>query len=87
MYIAAQQGHAAVVDAFAHKMEAITLRQRAGWAPIHVAAAEGHWRCVTVLLDNNAFINTQTRDGETPVFLAAQNGQVEFVFLKDTWFQ
>ena len=42
MYIASQQGHVNVMDAWVYRMETITTRQKMGWAPLHAAVQGGH---------------------------------------------
>eukprot|EP00729_Bicosta_minor_P003884 gene3884-biopygen17819 len=81
IFLAAQEGHADVVQALlASNADVNQAEATIGATPVFIAAEDGHVEVVKLLLANNADVNqAKTDTGATPVFIAAQNGHVDVV--------
>jgi len=79
LFIAAQQGHIAVVDALLEKNVNPNQAKLNGATPLLVAAQNGHPEIVKALLKNAANPSLAMSDGTTPLFIAAQNDRVHIV--------
>jgi ankyrin repeat protein len=81
VYIAAKEGHAAVVQFLLEKGAAPEGRAENDRTPLWVAADNGHANVVKVLLEKGAIVDARDDAGITPLARAAQHGYVEVVQL------
>ena len=75
LFLAAQQGHAAVVALLWQHGAVVDTRLRTGRTPLHTAVEGGHDDVVRVLLGARADVNCADQDGATPLLIAAAAGR------------
>ena len=74
LFIAAQEGHASVVELLL-KADGVDVNKARedGATPLYIAAREGHASVVELLLKADGVdVNKGDEDGATPLFIAAQ---------------
>ena len=76
IYIAAQEGHAAVVSTLLAAGADKDAAKNDGATPVLIAAQEGHEAVVSMLLAAGADKDAGTLSGATPFFMAAQHGHL-----------
>jgi ankyrin repeat protein len=81
LYIAAKEGHLAVVKLLLEKGAAIEAKAEDGCTPISTAAFNGHADVVKLLLERGAAVEGKHKDRVTPLAMAAQQGHLEVVRL------
>jgi ankyrin repeat protein len=81
LYIAAGEGHLAVVELLLGKGAAIEAKAEDGCTPLSTAAFNGHADVVRLLLERGAAVEGKHKDGVTPLAMAAQQGHLEVVRL------
>jgi ankyrin repeat protein len=79
LYIAAKEGHVAVVKLLLEKGAAIEAKADDGCTPLSIAAFNGHADLVALLLERGAAIEGKHKDSVTPLEMAAQQGHLEVV--------
>mmetsp|Transcript_19908 Transcript_19908/g.75230 ORF Transcript_19908/g.75230 Transcript_19908/m.75230 type:complete len:144 (-) Transcript_19908:32-463(-) len=80
LYIAAQKGHPAVVQALLHRAANKEAVEKCfGATPLNVAAFSGHLQVVRALLRHGADMNTASMNGWTPLKSAACEGHQDVV--------
>ena len=62
-------------------LQALTLRNQLGWAPLHTAAFRGHHLALRTLLEAGAPVDEESADGWTALQLAASQGRASIVRL------
>jgi ankyrin repeat protein len=81
LYIAAGEGHLAVVKLLLEKGAAIEAKAEDGCTPLSTAAFNGHADVVKLLLERGGAVEGQHKDRVTPLAMAAQQGHLEVVRL------
>lgn len=81
LYIAAREGHLAVVKLLLEKGAAIEAKAEDGCTPLSTAAFNGHADVVKLLLERGAAVEGKHKDSVTPLAMAAQQGHLEVVRL------
>ena len=76
LYIAAEQGHLAVVQYLLEHGADKDKATNEGGTPIYMAAQNGYLAVVQCLLEQRAAIDRASNEGATPLFIAAQNGHL-----------
>jgi ankyrin repeat protein len=79
LYIAAKEGHLAVVKLLLEKGASIDAKAEDACTPLWIAAFYGHADVVTLLLEKGAAVEGKHKDGVTPLAMAAQQGHLEVV--------
>ena len=78
LHVAAQHGHAAVVEALLRHGADVMARDEGDHAtPLHWAAEGGHLEVVRMLVEAGADVNLADRDGVTPLAHARRRGFAE----------
>lgn len=81
LFLAAEAGHAEMVQRLLSKGAGMEIPDTRGFTPILIAAKNGHDEVVRHLIQFNANIEACDRFGSTPIFLAAAFGHIEVVKL------
>jgi ankyrin repeat protein len=79
LYIAAKEGHLAVVQLLLAKGASIDAAAEDGCTPLWIAAFYGHAEVVALLLEQGAAVEGKHKDSVTPLAVAAQRGHLEVV--------
>ncbi|KAL2812048.1 ankyrin repeat-containing domain protein [Aspergillus granulosus] len=82
LYLAAGQGHTAVVEVLLRHEEArVNAKDWRGWTPLFWAAGHGHNEVVSLLVQYGADVNVRDRNGVSSLHWAARRGQLSTVQL------
>ena len=79
LYMAAAQGHAAVITALIQVGADLNLANKNGATPAFIAAQNGHVEVIKALHEAGADLNQALNDGATPAYIAAENGHAEVI--------
>ena len=79
LHLAAQQGHAGVVDILLDAGADPMARSDGGWTALHNAAHKGHAEVIEVLVRRGCNVNVCTSAGMTALHWASQEGRAEAV--------
>lgn len=79
LHLAAQQGHAGVVDILLDAGADPMARSDGGWTALHNAAHKGHAEVIEVLVLRGCNVNVCTSAGMTALHWASQEGRAEAV--------
>ncbi|XP_020213916.1 ankyrin repeat-containing protein ITN1 [Cajanus cajan] len=82
LFTAAEKGHLDVVKELLPyaTAEALSVKNRSGFNPLHIAASQGHLAIVQVLLDHEpGMIKTFAQSNATPLISAATRGHADVV--------
>jgi ankyrin repeat protein len=77
LYIAAKEGHLAVVRLLLAKGASIDAAAEDGCTPLWIAAFYGRAAVVALLLEQGAAVEGKHQDGVTPLAVASQQGHIE----------
>ena len=72
MYVAAQNGHGAVISTLIRARGDVAKCRNDGTSPIYVAAQNGHASIIAQLAAAAGDVNKCDNDGASPIFVAAQ---------------
>ena len=76
LYLAAQNGHGAVVRALVQAGADVDKAKDDGVTPHYIAAQIGHEAIVRVLIEAGADVNKATDNGLTPLFVAMRHAAI-----------
>eukprot|EP00053_Salpingoeca_punica_P000065 m.27158 g.27158 ORF g.27158 m.27158 type:complete len:493 (-) comp10040_c0_seq2:267-1745(-) len=79
LFIAAEQGNEAAVDALIAANVDVDKADKRGWTPLHTAASHGHEKVVQMLIAAKCNIDQLSREGRPPLFIAISRGHVKIV--------
>jgi ankyrin repeat protein len=79
LYIAAKEGHLAVVKLLLEKGASIDANAEEGCTPLWIAAFYGHADVVALLLQKGAAVEGKHKEGVTPLATAAEQGHLDVV--------
>lgn len=69
---AVEEGDLAKVKKYLERGASVAVRDRYGYAPLHIAALHGNVEVAKLLLESGADINAKDRNGETPLHLVTK---------------
>ncbi len=80
MHLAAENGHAAVIELLADKFRAsIFERTKDGSTLMHIASLNGHAECAAVLFKKGVFLHMPNKGGARSIHTAAKYGHVGII--------
>ena len=81
LYVAAREGHEAVVRLLIKSGANKEAQDKDGWTPLYFAAVKGHEAVARLLIESGANIEAQSKDGWTLLHWVAQQGHEAVVRL------
>ena len=80
MHLAAEKGHATIIEILADKFKAsIFERTKDGSTLMHIASLNGHTDCATMLFKKGVFLHMPNKDGARSIHTAARYGHVGII--------
>ncbi|XP_034945835.1 ankyrin-1 isoform X2 [Chelonus insularis] len=80
MHLAAENGHATIIDLLAEKFRAsIFERTKDGSTLMHIASLNGHSECANMLFKKGVYLHMPNKRGEHPIHTAAGCGHVGII--------
>lgn len=80
MHLAAENGHAHVIEILADKFKAsIFERTKDGSTLMHIASLNGHAECATMLFKKGVYLHMPNKDGARSIHTAAAYGHTGII--------
>lgn len=80
MHLAAERGHASIIEALVDKFKAsIWERTKDGSTLMHIASLNGHADCATMLFKKGVYLQMPNKNGARSIHTAARYGHVGII--------
>lgn len=80
MHLAAENGHASIIELLADKFKAsIFERTKDGSTLMHIASLNGHSECATMLFKKGVYLHMPNKKGARSIHTAAKYGHVGII--------